>query len=403
MNEARTHRRKKGTPKYQFVMDRLRKQIASGMYEPGARLPTLARLTEQLKVSSITVRHALRELVLQGLIVQRRGSGSYVADRVHPPRFPGKNMRIGILWRHALEPERLHKSFEGDITRGILDELGIQADQPKWLPAKRRDPLRAQWTSLDRGLTVEGLSQSKSSGVAHPPLRVVKEGEFDGLLSVGIIEDAWLGQLLNLDWPTVLVDYPSEAFECRADQIYFDPLPGIRAAVLRMAAKRLKRIHFIGGFTSVSVPSEDYSPSEIAGYVSSHKRLDPDTVPRLNAYRQAMQECGLEVKESWIHVGAYGGPKLRQLAEELLKRPACDRPEAVVCHSISQAQGMMKVFAEDDRPLGGAGVSHRESGGGALVIRADGYEMGRRAAALLLSRLERKDRPLFRVCVSMNL
>ena len=62
----------------------LRQDIATGVLERGARLPSEQALAEQFGVSQPTIREAIRALDAMGLIDVRHGSGAYVrAD----PRF----------------------------------------------------------------------------------------------------------------------------------------------------------------------------------------------------------------------------------------------------------------------------------------------------------------------------
>ena len=75
-------------PRYVQIRERLRRQIA-GM-QPGDRLPSDAELQEQFSVSRVTARRAIAELVSEGLVERRRGSGTYVhtqpiqQDLYHP-------------------------------------------------------------------------------------------------------------------------------------------------------------------------------------------------------------------------------------------------------------------------------------------------------------------------------
>jgi GntR family transcriptional regulator len=73
---------------YQLEKD-LRLRIEKGEFAPGAPLPTEDQICEQYGVSRITVRRALDGLNQQGLIVRRRGVGSFVAE----PR-PGINSHL---------------------------------------------------------------------------------------------------------------------------------------------------------------------------------------------------------------------------------------------------------------------------------------------------------------------
>jgi GntR family transcriptional regulator len=65
-------------PAYQRVADDLRHAIATGTYQPGDQLPTLAELTNRYGIAVMTARDAIRQLVADGLVVSRQGKGAYV-------------------------------------------------------------------------------------------------------------------------------------------------------------------------------------------------------------------------------------------------------------------------------------------------------------------------------------
>jgi GntR family transcriptional regulator of arabinose operon len=68
-------------PKYRQIFDRLARDIASGKYAPGQKLPSEAALVRQFGASRITVGRAVRELKEQGLVQRIAGSGTYVRSR----------------------------------------------------------------------------------------------------------------------------------------------------------------------------------------------------------------------------------------------------------------------------------------------------------------------------------
>lgn len=68
-------------PAYQRVADDLRHAIATGTYQPGDQLPTLAELTARYNIAVMTARDAIRQLVTEGLVVSRQGKGAYVLRR----------------------------------------------------------------------------------------------------------------------------------------------------------------------------------------------------------------------------------------------------------------------------------------------------------------------------------
>lgn len=61
---------------------RIREQIAAGMLQPGARLPTERELSEQFAVSRMAVREGMRNLEVAGLIIVKKGrhGGAFVNE-----------------------------------------------------------------------------------------------------------------------------------------------------------------------------------------------------------------------------------------------------------------------------------------------------------------------------------
>jgi DNA-binding LacI/PurR family transcriptional regulator len=130
-------------------------------------------------------------------------------------------------------------------------------------------------------------------------------------------------------------------------------------------------------------------------------QIDPDSILRMCAWKAGMNECGLSAPESWAHFENPWFVKDDQLAKKLLALPVEERPEAVICHNITQAQTLMEHFAERGLRLVAAGVTDRGYGGAALPIRAHGRELGATAAELLISRFQRPSRLQLRVGVPM--
>lgn len=64
--------------KYEAIVQELRKDIQEGVYQPGQQLALEKEMCEQYNVSRITIKRAVDELVKQGLVVKRRGSGTFV-------------------------------------------------------------------------------------------------------------------------------------------------------------------------------------------------------------------------------------------------------------------------------------------------------------------------------------
>ncbi len=72
-------------PAYMRLQRLLRERLASGALGPGQALPSERALAAQLAVSRVTVRKALAGLVQDGVLVPRRGAGTFVAERIIKP------------------------------------------------------------------------------------------------------------------------------------------------------------------------------------------------------------------------------------------------------------------------------------------------------------------------------
>lgn len=64
--------------KYEQILGDIRKKIQNGTYTMNEKLPTETQLGELYQVSRITVKKAIDQLVYEGLVIKRRGSGTFV-------------------------------------------------------------------------------------------------------------------------------------------------------------------------------------------------------------------------------------------------------------------------------------------------------------------------------------
>ncbi|GAA0429321.1 FadR/GntR family transcriptional regulator [Streptomyces luteireticuli] len=120
------------------VIDGLRRQITSGAWPVGSRIPTEPELVEQLGVARNTVREAVRALAHNGLLTIRQGSGTYVAATselagVMQRRFAGADPLHVAELRSALETKAAalaaERRTEEDL--GLLEEL-LERREREW-------------------------------------------------------------------------------------------------------------------------------------------------------------------------------------------------------------------------------------------------------------------------------
>ncbi|MCG8970288.1 substrate-binding domain-containing protein [Streptomyces sp. CL12-4] len=80
--------------KFRQLARELRERIRQGTWPADSRLPTEKQLAESSRTSVSTVRRAVDELVAEGLVVRRQGSGTFVL----PPDAPGPNRAlVGVV------------------------------------------------------------------------------------------------------------------------------------------------------------------------------------------------------------------------------------------------------------------------------------------------------------------
>src|SRR5690606_21984608 len=78
VTRERTVDRARPAPLYHQLETLLRRQILAGRWAAGERIPTEEQLVEAYGVSRVTVRQALRNLVLDGYLERGPGRGTFV-------------------------------------------------------------------------------------------------------------------------------------------------------------------------------------------------------------------------------------------------------------------------------------------------------------------------------------
>lgn len=96
-----------GTPLYLQLARNLRDHIESGAIMPGNALPSERDLSEMAGLSRVTVRKGIEQLIEEGVLFRKQGSGTFVARRIEAPgsvlssftndaRSRGENP--GVIW-----------------------------------------------------------------------------------------------------------------------------------------------------------------------------------------------------------------------------------------------------------------------------------------------------------------
>ncbi|WP_260600377.1 GntR family transcriptional regulator [Sphingomonas endolithica] len=74
-----------GTPLYLQLARSLREHISGGGIDPGSALPSERDLSELAGLSRVTVRKGIEQLIDEGVLIRKQGSGTFVAARIETP------------------------------------------------------------------------------------------------------------------------------------------------------------------------------------------------------------------------------------------------------------------------------------------------------------------------------
>lgn len=258
-------------------------------------LPTEMALAERLSVSRVTVRKALRQLVDDGVVHRTRGRGTFVtAEGVAKSKLKQELAAAG---------------------GGRTFSVGVA------LPLMREGYFQRLADACERGLEAEGV-------------KVVFLKSYDG--------ETFLERVLEL------YRQGMDGFILNSNDV---GVPGR----LRRAAPELRTV-FVNELSTDgdSVASDDRDgAAQVVRYLISlgHRRIAHLHGPlntatgqlRLEGYRQAMREGGLEDRAR-VANGMYDHDSAKRATRELLAQgPA---PEAVFCANDNVAQGAYAALAE---------------------------------------------------------
>jgi GntR family transcriptional regulator len=106
-------------PLYYQIAAQIRSWIESGEIKPGEKIPTERELQQDLDVSRATVRHAISELVYEGLLKRRRAIGTIVSE----PKPEGEVYGFGSFTNEILKRELTPGSMILEFGIGLATEF----------------------------------------------------------------------------------------------------------------------------------------------------------------------------------------------------------------------------------------------------------------------------------------
>lgn len=157
--------------KYEIVANELRRMIVDGSYPINSQLPIEKDIMEQFSVSRITVKRAFDILVEEGLVIRRRGKGSFVKniDEKTALLFARSKQFLGFSNNYRTGIETFVNKFEVKLpSEDVQKKLKIDPDDWVYYFVRIRyhddEPIVIEYTymSMERipGITMQILESS---------------------------------------------------------------------------------------------------------------------------------------------------------------------------------------------------------------------------------------------------
>lgn len=115
------------TPIWRSIYDTLRSEVVDGSFNAGDKLPTEKELSDRFDVNRHTVRRALAELSMAGIISVRRGSGAYVSEGVLDYKItPRTRFSHNVSELGRTPSQKLLRAETREAEPKVAEKLGIK-------------------------------------------------------------------------------------------------------------------------------------------------------------------------------------------------------------------------------------------------------------------------------------
>lgn len=210
--------RRGGRPLYRQIEKQFRDAIVDGRLRPGARLPPIRRLAEELEVGRITVITAYEQLAAEGYVAGRVGSGTRVADRLPEEALRAKSnrSRLRLAVRHhngwgstpAMTEHALSMVGGAHGSSSVLFDFGIRPPGRDMLP-------RQTWERLYRRAWSHQLAADASQPAS------MQSG--DVLLRRAVAEYLGVTRGMRCEGEDVVIAPTTQAILCAAAELWLAP------------------------------------------------------------------------------------------------------------------------------------------------------------------------------------
>jgi len=283
------------TSLYSKLSTHMRGQILNGELKPGDKLPSERQLSDETKLSRVTVNKAISALVDEGLLYRKRGLGTFVAD---PGSVIGQARRIRTENVGVISSRGAFFSGEPFYSKILL---GIEQEA-------HREDLHVLFSTV-------GSSEERPTSL----IGALRKRKVDGIIVIGKIPLAYIEQIVVERTPFVLVDFESP--RRIYPRVLIDNYQGVNLAIHHLASMAHEKIGLIGG------------PLDL-----------PSLREREDAFHQALERYGCICMEGWNQPGSLSATSGYQACKAILERS--EQPTAIFAANDEMAIGALKYCQE---------------------------------------------------------
>ncbi|GIP27565.1 GntR family transcriptional regulator [Paenibacillus sp. J23TS9] len=355
-------------PLYVVIMEDLKEKILSGEYKEEQQLPTEVELAEQSGVSRITSKRALIELEREGLIYRKRGSGSYVKKQEQRggPGEMGANTSTPII--SMILPYMA--TSELDFIKGATDYLDtkgyyLSIHNSNWSKEREREFLLR-------------IPKNGSNGIILYPISTISNIDV-------------LNVLYWNDYPLVMIDQYVESLPVTS--VVSDNFNGGYMIAKQMIELGHERIAFI---SSIAIEFRSSVRDRYQGYCKALRDhglpVDPE-LTIVDFYREAdMDTSNMFYKNMISRIMELGVTAIQAEHDHL----AVDLLRSALDMGV-QVPGQLSIAGFDDHMISSLVEVPL------TTIAQDYSEIGRKAAELIVSQIEERDKSPERVLTPVRL
>jgi GntR family transcriptional repressor for pyruvate dehydrogenase complex len=200
------------------VYAKLKEQLMVGVWKEGEKLPSESQLCEMFGVSRVTVRVAIQQLGILGLVKTKQGGGTFVATGIasnqfatlHPAMPVQKNQDLIVILEY----------------RKIMEKGTVALAQDKVTPTDIQDLEKIYQTMLNSADDPEAFSEAdiafhfKIGEISRNPIVIKVYDLIWGILSVAMIDITNLqGTQHGLKYHRMLIDALKKGDRARCEAV----------------------------------------------------------------------------------------------------------------------------------------------------------------------------------------